>query len=194
MVLEEPLLVGRQVSVLVRKNQVCFQIQEIVFHLSILLRRLWRHLVQQRGMNLSLWGFWISESKVEWKVSESFWSRDTFFCIISISWDISYWNSKWSYHIRRFSKCFISWDFISSILSNIISSFVWAFDSSSVCKCSTCGIAEIFKRDVWCWKYFDTARTSFERSFEDGRILWGIFKWPSVWNFFWKYSLWESRS
>ena len=33
-----------------------FQIQEIVFHFSILLRRLWRHLVQQRSMNLSLWG------------------------------------------------------------------------------------------------------------------------------------------
>ena len=33
-----------------------FSIQEIVFHFSILLRRLWRHLVQQRGMNLSLWG------------------------------------------------------------------------------------------------------------------------------------------
>ena len=62
MVLEEPLRVGRQVPVLVKKDLVCFQIQEIVFHLSILLRRLWRHLVQQRGMNLSLWGllnFWI---------------------------------------------------------------------------------------------------------------------------------------
>ena len=105
--------------------------------------------------------FWVFASKVEWRISESFWCRDTIFCNLSISWDISYWNSKWSYHIRRFSKCFISWDFISSILSNIISSFVWAFDPSSVCKCSTCRIAELSRRDVWCWKYFDTARTSF---------------------------------
>ena len=29
---EEPLLVGRQVPVLVKKDLVCFQIQEIVFH------------------------------------------------------------------------------------------------------------------------------------------------------------------
>ena len=37
----------------------------------------------------------------------------------------------------------------SSILSNIISSFIWAFDPSSVCKCSTCGIAaELSRRDV----------------------------------------------
>ena len=42
----------RQVPVLVKKDLVCFQIQEIVFHFSIF----WRHLVQQRGMNLSLWG------------------------------------------------------------------------------------------------------------------------------------------
>ena len=49
-------------------------------------------------------------------------------------------------HSRRFSKCSISWNFISSIPSNIISSFVWAFDSSSVCKCSTCGIAELQER------------------------------------------------
>ena len=48
-------LVGRQVPVLVKKDLVCFQIQEIVFHFSIHLRRLWRHLVQQRGMNLSIW-------------------------------------------------------------------------------------------------------------------------------------------
>ena len=62
MVLEEPILVGRQVPVLVKKDLVCFQIQEIVFHFSIHLRRLWRHLVQQRGMNLSIWelmSFWI---------------------------------------------------------------------------------------------------------------------------------------
>ena len=37
------------------ERPVCFQIQEIVFHFSIHLRRLWRHLVQQRGMNLSIW-------------------------------------------------------------------------------------------------------------------------------------------
>ena len=67
-------------------------------------------------------GFWISESKIEWRISECFWSRDTFFCNLSISWDISYWNSNWSYNIRRFSKCFISWNFIGSISSNIISS------------------------------------------------------------------------
>ena len=55
MVLKEPLRVDRQVSVLVKKDLTCFQIQEIVFHFSILLRRLWQHLVQQRGMNLSIW-------------------------------------------------------------------------------------------------------------------------------------------
>ena len=54
-VLEEPLLVGRQVPVLVKKDLACFQIQETVFQFSILLRRLWRHLVQQRGVNLSAW-------------------------------------------------------------------------------------------------------------------------------------------
>ena len=37
------------------EDLVCFQIQEIVFHFSIHLRRLWRHLVQQRGINLSKW-------------------------------------------------------------------------------------------------------------------------------------------
>ena len=50
------------------------------------------------------------------------------------------------YNIRRFSKCFISWNFLSSISS--ISSFVWAFDPSSVCKCNTCGMAELSRRDV----------------------------------------------
>ena len=40
-VLEEP--------VLVKKNLVCFQIQEIVFHFSILLQRLLQYLVQQNG-------------------------------------------------------------------------------------------------------------------------------------------------
>ena len=46
---------GVTVTVLVKKDLVCFQIQEIVFHFSIHLRRLWRHLVQQRGMSLSIW-------------------------------------------------------------------------------------------------------------------------------------------
>ena len=36
----------RQVPVLVKKDLACFQIQEIVFHFSILLRRLWPHLVK----------------------------------------------------------------------------------------------------------------------------------------------------
>ena len=48
-------IVGRQVPVLVKKDLACFQVQETVFEFSILLRRLWRHLVQQRGMNLSIW-------------------------------------------------------------------------------------------------------------------------------------------
>ena len=51
----EPLLVDRQVPVLVKKDLACFQIQETVFQFSIHLRRLWRHLVQQKGMNLSIW-------------------------------------------------------------------------------------------------------------------------------------------
>ena len=64
MVLEEPLLVDRLVPVLVKKDLVCFQIQEIVSHFSILLRPLWPHLVQQNGMNLSIWeplSFWIED-------------------------------------------------------------------------------------------------------------------------------------
>ena len=36
------------------------------------------------------------------------------------------------------------------VSSNIISSFVWTFDSSSVGKCSTCKIAELAWRDVGC--------------------------------------------
>ena len=40
----------------VKKDLACFQIQEIVFHFSILLQRLLHHLVQQNGMKLSLWG------------------------------------------------------------------------------------------------------------------------------------------
>ena len=50
------LLVDRQVPVLVKKDLACFQIQEIVFLISILLQRLSHHLVQQNGMKLSLWG------------------------------------------------------------------------------------------------------------------------------------------
>ena len=64
MVLEEPLLVDRQVPVLVKKDLACFQIQEIVFLISILLQRLLHHLVQQNGMKLSLWGllnFWTED-------------------------------------------------------------------------------------------------------------------------------------
>ena len=52
-------------------------------------------------------------------------------------------------------------------------------------------IAELSRRYVWCWKYFDTARTSFKGSSQDGR---GTFEWSSFWNFFWKCSLWESKS
>ena len=48
-------LVDRQVSVLVKKDLACFQIQETIVQFSIHLRPLWRHLVQQRGMNLSIW-------------------------------------------------------------------------------------------------------------------------------------------
>ena len=46
--------VDRQVPVLVKKDLACFQIQEIVFLISILLQRLSHHLVQQSGMKLSL--------------------------------------------------------------------------------------------------------------------------------------------
>ena len=46
----------RQVPVLVKKALACFEIQEIVFLISILLQRLLHHLVQQNGMKLSLWG------------------------------------------------------------------------------------------------------------------------------------------
>ena len=52
----EPLRVDRQMPVLVKKDLACFQIQEIVFLISILLQRLSHHLVQQNGMKLSLWG------------------------------------------------------------------------------------------------------------------------------------------
>ena len=37
---------------------------------------------------------------------------------------------------------------IGSVSSNIISCFVWAFDPSSVCKRSTCGITELSRRYV----------------------------------------------
>ena len=54
----------------------------------------------------------------------------------------SYWDPEWEYYFRRISKCLISKNSFSSISSNIISYFVWAFDPSSVCKCSTCACAQ----------------------------------------------------
>ena len=49
----------------VKKDLACFQIQEIVFLISILLQRLLHHLVQQNGMKLSLWGLLNFASKIE---------------------------------------------------------------------------------------------------------------------------------
>ena len=42
--------------VLVKKDLVCFQIQEILFHFSILLQRLLRHLVQQERYEAEFMG------------------------------------------------------------------------------------------------------------------------------------------
>ena len=180
---------------LVKKDLACFQIQEIVFLISILLQRLSHHLVQQNGMKLSLWGllnFWTEDWMKNFRelLKQGYLLLQFIHLLRQIILELQVIVP----HQKVFEVHYLMELHQFHLIQHHLQFRLGLRPQFSLYKCSTCGIAELSRRDVWCWKYFDTARTSFEGSSEDGRILWGIFEWPSFWNSFWKYSLWESRS